>query len=69
MSRVRFIANGKPREAADGSTVADILRELALPLPQVIVEYNGEPLERDAFGATRLRAGDRVEIAQMVGGG
>ena len=69
MSLVTFVANGKRREAVEGSTVADFLRELALAAPQVIVEYNGEPLERDAYGVTHLRAGDRVEIAQMVGGG
>ena len=69
MSGIVVVANGKPRTAADGSTIADFLRALDLPAAQVVVEYNGEPLERARYAATPLRAGDRIEIAQMVGGG
>lgn len=69
MSGITVVANGKPRTAASGSTVADFLRALDLPAAQVIVEYNGEPLERARYDRTQLRAGDRIEIAQMVGGG
>lgn len=66
---MRITANGKPREVAAQSTVSELLRSLALPEQQVVVEYNGEPLPRDRFPHTRLRVDDRLEIAQMVGGG
>jgi len=69
MSAVAFVANGRPRSAANGATIADILRELELAPAAVIVEYNGEPLARERFAATPLCDGDRIEIAQMVGGG
>jgi sulfur carrier protein len=66
---VAFVANGKPRTAPSGATVYDFLRDLDLAPPQVVVEYNGEPLARDSYSLTLLRNGDRIEIAQMVGGG
>jgi sulfur carrier protein len=69
MNGVVVIANGKPRSADAGATVADFLRSLALAAEQVVVEYNGEPLDRERFAHTALRAGDRIEIVQMVGGG
>jgi len=64
-----FTANGKARTAAPGMTVSDLLAAAALEPMQVFVEYNGEPLERHRFGSTVIGAGDRIEIAQMVGGG
>jgi len=69
VSGIVVIANGKPRAAEDGASVADFLRGLDLASAQVVVEYNGEPLERERFDRTPLRPGDRIEIAQMVGGG
>lgn len=64
-----FSANGKPRSAPPGTTVADLLAAAALEPLQVFIEYNGEPLERDRYATTVIAQGDRIEIAQMVGGG
>jgi len=69
MSGIVVVANGKPRTADAGTSIGDFLRELNLAPAQAIVEYNGEPLERERFEQTSLRSGDRIEIAQMVGGG
>lgn len=64
-----FSANGKPRSAPPGTTVADLLAAAALEPLQVFIEYNGESLERDRYATTVIAQGDRIEIAQMVGGG
>jgi len=61
--------NGKPRSVPSGSTVADLLAELELRPMQVVVEHNGRALERERFARTVVSEGDRIEIAQMVGGG
>jgi sulfur carrier protein len=66
---VAFSANGKARSAAPGTTVADLLAAASLEPLQVFIEYNGEPLERERFASTEIAPGDRIEIAQMVGGG
>jgi thiamine biosynthesis protein ThiS len=69
VSGIRVAANGKPHVAQDGSSVAALLSTFGLSANQVIVEYNGEPLPREQFASTPLHEGDRIEIAQMVGGG
>jgi thiamine biosynthesis protein ThiS len=69
MSDIVVVANGKQRTADAGTSIGDFLRKLDLAPAQAIVEYNGEPLERERFEKTALRSGDRIEIAQMVGGG
>lgn len=61
--------NGEPRMAPDGSTVADLLRELQVPPERVAVELNLEVLNRHDFESRGLHEGDRVEIISFIGGG
>jgi thiamine biosynthesis protein ThiS len=64
-----IVANGKPRELADGSSIADLLESVGWKPQWVVVERNGEPVERSAFGETVLVDGDRLEIVRAVAGG
>ncbi len=66
---VTVIANGKPREVPDGSTIADILASVGWKPQWVVVERNGEAVERAAFAADALAEGDRLEIVRAVAGG
>jgi sulfur carrier protein len=61
--------NGKPREALEGWTIEDLVRSLDLDPRFVIVEHNGEPLERKRYGAVLITNGDRVELVKAVAGG
>ncbi|MBV8814206.1 MAG: sulfur carrier protein ThiS [Verrucomicrobia bacterium] len=63
------VINGNPHTLKDGSTVADLLQQFSLPAKNVVVERNGEPVNRDAFGAVRLESDDQIEIIKMVAGG
>lgn len=62
-------ANGKPRDVPDGSTIDAFLASLGWKRDHVVVEHNGEPLERARYGVTVLRAGDRLEVVRPVAGG
>ncbi|MBV8082757.1 MAG: sulfur carrier protein ThiS [Candidatus Eremiobacteraeota bacterium] len=64
-----FYANGELRDTQPGMTVASFLADSGLEPMRVVVEMNGEPLERSRFESTLIDAGDRIEVAQMVGGG
>ncbi|HLW15888.1 MAG TPA: sulfur carrier protein ThiS [Actinomycetota bacterium] len=66
---VSVVANGKPREIDDGITISDLLIEYGWRPEWVVVEYNGEPLERARYPNVRLRAGDKLEIVRAVAGG
>ena len=64
-----MLANGKPVQLSDGATVVDLLTELGLGARWVVVERNGEPVERARMAATALAEGDRLELVRAVAGG
>jgi len=66
---VEIVVNGTPRAAAPGSTVASLLKELAIQPERVAVERNLDIVAKERFGETALVEGDRIEIIQFVGGG
>ncbi len=61
--------NGEPRELPDAATVAELLAALGSAGKRVAVERNGEIVPRSRHDATRLEAGDRIEVVVAVGGG
>jgi sulfur carrier protein len=67
MAEIRL--NSEPHTISDGATVADLLRDLSRDPKKLAVEVNGAVVPRGDHAATVLRAGDRVEIVTLVGGG
>ncbi|HEX2192892.1 MAG TPA: sulfur carrier protein ThiS [Acidimicrobiales bacterium] len=63
------VANGDPVELPPGATVDDLLRELGLGGRWVLVERNGEPVNRRELATTVLAEGDRLELVRAVAGG
>jgi sulfur carrier protein len=66
---VHVVANGEPVELADGATVDDLLTCLGLGRRWVLVERNGEPVNRRDMTTTALADGDRLELVRAVAGG
>ena len=66
---MQIVVNGERRDAAVGTTVGDLLRELEIRPDRVAVEVNLEILDRQEFARRGLREGDRVEIISFMGGG
>lgn len=66
---MQVIANGQPTEIADDATVDDLLHALDLGGKWVLVERNGEPVNRRDLGTTTLAEGDRIELVRAVAGG
>lgn len=61
--------NGEERDLAEGLTLAALLEQLGMQADRVAVELNREIVRREAWGQTRLKSGDRLEVVQFVGGG
>ena len=61
--------NGKRRPVRDGSTIHDLIVALGFASRQVVIERNGEPVERSAFASVFLHDGDVVEVVRPVPGG
>ena len=63
------VVNDEPRQVADGGTVIDLLTSMDLGPKWVVVERNGEPVERRDMPTTVLHDGDRIELVKAVAGG
>jgi sulfur carrier protein len=66
---MRVYFNGEPREVAEGTTVAELLRQLELEPRYVAVEINLQLIPRQLHAQHVLRADDRLEVVTLVGGG
>lgn len=66
---ITITVNGKPRELAEGSTLADLVA-LLVDSPQALATaVNGDFVARDARAARPLKAGDQVFTFQPITGG
>jgi thiamine biosynthesis protein ThiS len=65
---MRVTANGRSFDIGDGTTVDGFIRLRGLDPALVVVELNGEALERANYD-TRLGEGDRLELVRAVAGG
>ncbi len=61
--------NGEDREVPELGTVAELAAWLQLPAYGSAVELNGEVVRRAEHATTALKAGDRLEVVRLVGGG
>jgi sulfur carrier protein len=66
---MRVTANGKEFEVGQALTVGDFIRSRDLDPRYVVVERNGEPLERARYEDVQLAEGDRLELVRAVAGG
>ena len=65
---ISITVNGEERQSG-AATIAALLAELEIADSAVVAEHNGAIVRRDAFAATALSDGDRVELVRFVGGG
>jgi len=66
---MKLTLNGQMRDLENGVTLSGLLASLQLTEKLVLVELNGQAVERANFPATQLGEGDALEIVRMVGGG
>jgi sulfur carrier protein len=66
---MNLILNGAKRNIPDAGTVSELLDRLKLTAGLVVVEQNGQVVQRAQFAATHLTEGDRIEIVRVVAGG
>lgn len=66
---VSLQVNGDAQVCPEGTTLPQLLIQLAMDPRLVAVEYNGEILHRQFWKATVMHTGDRLEVVTIVGGG
>jgi sulfur carrier protein len=66
---MHILLNGQPRTIPDGSSLRDLLIAEGLHERRLAIEVNLDIIARAQHVEYRLKAGDRVEIVQAIGGG
>jgi sulfur carrier protein len=67
---ITVMANGRPVDLPEGSTLTSLLDALGIPAKAVAaMEHNGEPVPRADQTARSLADGDRIELVRAVAGG
>jgi sulfur carrier protein len=66
---VKVHVNGECREILRATNVAELIDELGLPAPAILVEHNGLALRREEWSERLLAEGDRIELVRVVAGG
>jgi sulfur carrier protein len=66
---IRVLANGNGFDVQPGTSVRDFIQQRGLDPRYVVVERNGEPLERARYERILLADGDRLELVRAVAGG
>ncbi len=61
--------NGEATELPEGASISALIEQMQLNGKRFAVELNGEIVPRSRHQRTLLRADDRVEIVQAIGGG
>jgi thiamine biosynthesis protein ThiS len=66
---LRIEVNGESREVEPGTTLGELVNQLALAPTRLAIERNREVVRRIDWPQTKLSEGDRIEIVHFVGGG
>jgi sulfur carrier protein len=69
LQRITITLNGERYALDSGTSVAALVEALKMRPARVAVEINREVVPKARYTATEIRAGDRVEIINFVGGG
>jgi len=61
--------NGKAMDVEGVQNLSELLAHFRLEGKIVVIEHNGEIIDRTCYDSTLLADGDTIEIVHFVGGG
>ncbi|MDG5814484.1 sulfur carrier protein ThiS [Chitinispirillales bacterium ANBcel5] len=61
--------NGENQKIENGSSLLDLIHSRSIEPLHVVVELNGDIVDRKKFETTLLHDEDKVEMLRFVGGG
>lgn len=66
---MKVLLNGETREISRACTVAELVEELGLPGPTLLIEHNGVALRRNEWSDRAVTEGDQFEMMRVAAGG
>ncbi len=64
-----LLINDEPYHIQEAQNVAELVVELGLPGPSLLIEHNAIALRREEWSTQTIAEGDRLEIIRIVAGG
>lgn len=65
---ISLVINGESKQVIS-TGIDDLMGELSLPAPLMLVEHNGQALHRSEWASVILSEGDRLELMKVAAGG
>ena len=69
IKKIKIKVNGKITTILDKLTLAELIKDLKIPLKKVAIELNKEIVNKKKINKIRLRNNDIIEIVHFIGGG
>lgn len=66
---MEIMVNGEFHRFEAGTTLAEVLVALKMPLKKIAVERNLEVIPKSTYADVKLEEGDKLEIIHFIGGG
>lgn len=61
--------NGKPTELDQPISIQELMESRGIKPGEVVIQYNGEIIDKTLWATTVLKENDDLEILRFVGGG
>lgn len=66
---MRVKVNGEERTLDEGQTLSALITGLGLNVGPIVVQRNGDIVDRNRLDQVTLADGDQIELVRFVGGG
>ena len=69
INKIKIKVNGKITTIVDKITLAELIKDLKIPLRKVAIELNREIIDKKRIRNMELKNNDVIEIVHFIGGG
>ena len=69
INKIKIKVNGKTTTIVDKITLAELIKDLKIPLRKVAIELNKEIIDKKRIRKIKLKNNDVIEIVHFIGGG
>tara|TARA_Y100000591_G_C21686200_1_gene620676 strand:- start:711 stop:929 length:219 start_codon:yes stop_codon:yes gene_type:complete len=69
INKIKIKVNGKTTTIIEKITLAELIKDLKIPIRKVAIELNREIIDKNKISKLKLKNNDIIEIVHFIGGG
>ena len=69
INKIKIKVNGKTTTIIEKITLAELIKDLKIPIRKVAIELNREIIDKNRISKLKLKKNDIIEIVHFIGGG